>query len=108
MIKVSVLYPSGDGANFDIGYYEKSHIPMVIKLLGSALKKVDVDHGLAGGLPGLPPPYIAMAHMYFESIDAFKNAFGPHQVQIGSDMSNFTNVQPVIQISNVLCGGPGG
>ena len=29
MIKVSVLYPNGSGAKFDMAYYLNSHMPMV-------------------------------------------------------------------------------
>jgi hypothetical protein len=36
MIKVSVLYPDGPGATFDMGYYLNRHIPMVRAKLGAA------------------------------------------------------------------------
>ena len=29
MIKVTVLYPAGDGKKFDMDYYTNKHIPMV-------------------------------------------------------------------------------
>ena len=35
MIKVSVLYPNGNGAKFDMNYYLKSHMPMVQQKLGA-------------------------------------------------------------------------
>jgi len=39
--------------------------------------------------------------MLFESVDAFKNAFGPHAEKIMGDIPNFTNTQPQIQISEI-------
>jgi hypothetical protein len=45
MIKVSVLYPNVAGTKFDMAYYLNHHIPMVRRLLGSALKGVSVEHG---------------------------------------------------------------
>ncbi len=52
MIKVSVLYPNGPGATFDIAYYTRSHMPMVGRLLGEALKRMEIDEGLGGPTPG--------------------------------------------------------
>jgi uncharacterized protein (TIGR02118 family) len=101
MIKVSVLYPNTEGSTFDMEYYCNSHIPMVQQKLGDACKNVAVEAGLGGGTPGAPATYAAMGHLYFETMDAFQTAFGPHTEAIMGDIPNYTNVQPVIQISEV-------
>nr|TFG53217.1 MAG: EthD family reductase [Hyphomicrobiales bacterium] len=101
MIKVSVLYPNSDGCKFDLAYYVDKHIPMVRGKLGEACKKIAVEQGLAGGAPDAPATYIAMGHLYFDTLDAFQQAFGPHAAAIMADGPNYTNVQPVIQISEV-------
>ena len=36
-IKVSVLYPDGEGKTFDMDYYCNKHVPMVAGLLGDAV-----------------------------------------------------------------------
>jgi uncharacterized protein (TIGR02118 family) len=48
MIKVSVLYPNAGNTQFDMEYYCKHHIPLVQRLLASALKGASVDAGLSG------------------------------------------------------------
>ncbi len=101
MIKVSVFYPASESAKFDMDYYCKSHMPMVKEKLGAACKNMAVDQGMAGGAPGAPATYVAMGHLYFDSVAAFQTAFGPHADAIMSDVPNYTNVQPVIQISDV-------
>jgi len=101
MIKVSVLYPAGEGTTFNMDYYCKSHMPMVQQKLGAACKKVAVEHGMAGGAPGAPPTYIAMGHLYFDSVGDFETAFTPHATTILADIPNYTNAKPVIQISEV-------
>jgi uncharacterized protein (TIGR02118 family) len=101
MIKVSVLYPSGANSNFDMDYYLTQHIPMVREKLGTACKNVAVEEGIAGGAPGAPATYLAMAHLTFESVDAFQSAFGPHADAIMADIPNYTNAQPTVQISEV-------
>jgi uncharacterized protein (TIGR02118 family) len=101
MIKVSVMYPAGEGKTFDMDYYCKSHMPMVRQKCGAACKSMAVEQGLAGGAPGTPPTYAAMGHLYFDSVAAFQAAFGPHTKEIMGDIPNYTNIRPVIQISEV-------
>jgi uncharacterized protein (TIGR02118 family) len=101
MISVSVLYPNAANTKFDMNYYLANHIPMVKQKLGSACKNVAVEEGIAGGAPGAAATYVAIAHLAFDSIDAFQAAFGPHAAAIMGDIPNYTNVQPVVQISEV-------
>jgi len=101
MIKVSVLYPNRPGAKFDMAYYCQTHIPMVQRKLGAAIKSVAVEQGIAGGAPGVPAAFIAMGHMYCDSIEAFQTAFTPHVQEIMGDIPNYTDIEPTIQISDV-------
>jgi uncharacterized protein (TIGR02118 family) len=101
MIKVSVLYANKEGAKFDMDYYCKSHMPMVRQKLGAACKSIAAEQGIAGGAPGSRPAYIAMGHLTFDSIEAFQAAFEPHTAAIMGDIPNYTDIQPIIQISEV-------
>jgi len=101
MIKVSVLYPNRPGAKFDMTYYCEKHIPMVQQKLGAACKRVAVEHGTAGMAPGAPPAFIAMGHLYCDSVAAFQTAFAPHAQTIMADIANYTDIEPTIQISDV-------
>jgi len=101
MIKVSVFYPNEKGKKFDMEYYCNKHMPMVQQKLGNALKSRAVEQGLGGGEPGSRPIYIAMGHLYFDSVEAFQSAFGPHAQSIMGDVPNYTDIQPAIQISEV-------
>jgi uncharacterized protein (TIGR02118 family) len=73
---VSVLYPNGKDIKFDMEYYCNRQVPMVRQLLGSPLKGVAVEQGLTGEQPRSPAPYVAMGHLLFESVDAFRTSFG--------------------------------
>ena len=101
MVKVSVLYPNSAGCKFDMGYYLSKHMPMVKQKLGAALKSMAVEQGIAGGTPGAPAAYVAMGHLYFDSVDTFQAAFGPHAPAILADIPNYTNTQPTVQVSEV-------
>ncbi|WP_338089458.1 EthD family reductase [Maribacter huludaoensis] len=63
MIKVSVMYPNSEGVKFDTEYYKNTHLPMVQKLVGSALKELELDLGVGGRAPGKAAPYVAIAHL---------------------------------------------
>ena len=101
MIKVSVFYPNAAGSTFDMPYYLNTHMPMVQRKLGAALKGTLVEHGLGGGQPGSPPAYVAMGHLLFDSVEEFQQAWAPHAEAIVGDVPNYTNTQPTIQISEV-------
>lgn len=100
MIKVSVMYPYLSGSIFEMDYYLDKHIPMVKEALGDGLKRVDVDRGLVGG-GDAEPVYSVMAHLYFDSMESFQRSFGPHSEQIMADIPNYTDSQPLIQISEI-------
>ncbi len=101
MIKITALYPYEEGKRFDIDYYCNSHVPMVARTLGTACKSISIDAGLAGRAPGSKPPFFAMAHMLFESMDVFRAAFAPHAAEFSKDGPNYTDVSPLMQISEV-------
>jgi uncharacterized protein (TIGR02118 family) len=101
MIKVSVFYPNEKGKKFDMEYYLDKHVPMVREKCGTACRNMDVDQGLGGPEPGSGPVYVAMCHLFFDSVEAFQTAFGPHAEEIMADIPNYTDTQPIIQISDV-------
>lgn len=90
MMKVSVFYTNEEGKNFDMEYYCNKHIPMVQQKMGAALKRVAVEQGFSGLQPGSKATYIAMGHLYFDSVEAFRTAFAPHTESIMGDIPNYT------------------
>ncbi len=103
MIKVSVLYPNEPGKKFDWDYYTGKHVPMVGQLLESeGLILAEVDKGISGPDPSAPAPYVAMAHLYFNTVDEVHAAFSTHGRQIMSDLPNFTDIEPQVQISEIV------
>ncbi len=101
MIKVSILYPQRSDTKFNMNYYVDHHMPMVRRLLGSALKGVLVEQGISGEKPGSPAPYVATGHLLFESLEAYQSSFAPHGKEIIEDIPKYTNSEPLIQIGEV-------
>jgi uncharacterized protein (TIGR02118 family) len=102
MIKVSILYANGEGKTFDMNYYTTTHMPLVARLLGDSLKALTIDKGISGRTPDTPVPYLAIGHLYFETISAYQNSMKQNVEKIRADIPNFTNIQPVIQVSEVM------
>jgi uncharacterized protein (TIGR02118 family) len=104
MIKVSVMYPNTPGARFNHDYYRDTHMPLVKARMGDACKFYTVDKGLGGGAPDTPATYVGMCHIFCDSVAKFQAGFGPHAAEIMGDIPNYTDLQPVIQISEVVVG----
>lgn len=102
MIKVTVLYPNGEGKKFDMNYYVNKHIPLVQHLFGDAMKGASIDKGIAGGAPDAPVPYLAIGYLYFENISSYEDGLKPNLEKIQADIPKYTNITPVIQISEVV------
>ncbi len=104
MFKVSILYPPTPSGRFDLNYYIERHMPMVQSKIGETCVGFSVDSGLAGGAPGSPAPYAVMGSLMLNSLDAFGAAMAQHGAEIMGDIPNYTDSQPVIQISEVKVG----
>jgi uncharacterized protein (TIGR02118 family) len=102
MIKVSVMYPNQPGVRFDHDYYRTKHLPLIKSGMGAALKYYSIDKALMDG-EGTPlGAYVAMCHLFCDSLDAYQASFGPHAKEIRADIQNFTDVTSIHQISEVV------
>ena len=78
MIRMSVLYPTTEGYVFDHDYYRDHHVPLALRTWG--LERAEIDKGVDG-------PYIAAVHFRFD---------------LTADVANYTNITPVVQISEIV------
>ena len=104
MIKISILYPRDKGSRFDMRYYTETHMPLSIELLSAhpGFKGVSVERGLGGAVPGTDAAFVAMCHFLFDSAEDFMVAFTPHAAVLQGDMPNYTDIEPVIQINEIV------
>jgi uncharacterized protein (TIGR02118 family) len=105
MIKVTVLYPNAPDAKFDMTYYVSHHLPMVRDKCAPECRSIAAESGVAGGDPGSQAPYAAIGHLTFDSVAAFQKSFVPHAAEILADIPNYTNIKPIIQISEITLPG---
>ena len=103
MICVSAFYPGAGESRFDMQYYLEQHVPLVGRLLQPfGLKKMEVDEGLAGGLPGTPANYKIIFRMYFDTLENFQTALSTVGNDIFADIPNYTDIPVELQVSNTL------
>ena len=102
LVKISVMYPFAEGKKFNMEYYQTRHMPMVAGFLGANLVKYTIEKGLASGIPNQPLPYMAIGTFYVKSLDEYKSAIGPKRDAIRADFANYTDIAPVILVSEVV------
>jgi uncharacterized protein (TIGR02118 family) len=101
MFKVAILYPNGDDKTFDMDYYEKKHMPMVAGMIGKNLKFYEIDKGISGRTPNDKAPFAAIGYFYIHDVAEYNKAIAQNRDSIISDFKNYTNIQPVVQISEI-------
>jgi uncharacterized protein (TIGR02118 family) len=94
MIRMSVLYPTTEGHVFDHEYYRVQHVPLALRTWG--LEQAEIDKGVDG-------PYVAAVHFRFDSLEAMAAALAAEgSAQVTADVANYTNIAPVVQISEIV------
>jgi uncharacterized protein (TIGR02118 family) len=94
MIRMSVLYPATEDDVFDHDYYRDHHVPLALRTWG--LERAEIDRGVDG-------PYVAAVHFRFDSLEAMAAALtGEGSAQVTADVANYTNITPVVQISEII------
>ena len=102
MIRVAVMYPQSKDKSFDLEYFKNKHMKLVKEKLGPmGLVGAELDSGISG-IGGSPAPYFAIGYMVFETLEAFKSAIAKFGQELAADTPNYTNVEPLVQISDFL------
>ena len=101
LYKISIFYPSGDDKTFDMDYYENKHMPMVAGFLGKNLKFYEIDKGISGRTPNDKPLYVVIGYFYCYDAAEYGKAIAQNRDAVVNDFKNYTNIQPVVQISQI-------
>lgn len=102
MIAVTILYPRAPSARFDFDYYLGTHMKRSVALLGPHMRVISVERGIDPGAPWPAPSYFVICRFICESREAYAAAFLPHAEELQSDVANYTDVTPIIQVSEYL------
>lgn len=103
MTRIAVLYPSTPEAKFDMDYFKGSHLRLIRSKLGPrGMVRVEMDRGTSGIDHDSPAPYAAVTYLVFKSVAAFRTAFTDVREDILGDLTNFTDITPHIQVSEIV------
>ncbi len=103
MIRVAVLFANKPGAKFDMDYYTGKHLRLIRSKLGPrGMVRVEMDRGSSGAEPDSTPPYKAVTYLVFKSVSSYRTAFTAVEDDIMSDLKNYTDITPEVQISEIV------
>ncbi len=105
MISLTVLYPQTADSHFDMAYYVDTHTPLVRERLTPAgLTGITLAAGVAGASPApdSPPVFAMICQLHFATPDELQAALAAHAPELMGDIPNFTNVEPIMQISRAV------
>ena len=101
-ITLTVMYPNTPGSKFDMDYYLESHTDLVGKLWGGNIISARAVKGIGTPDPDTPAPYQVIAIIEIESLDVLHQLMEQHAEEVMADIPNFTDTEPIIQISENL------
>lgn len=76
-------------------------MPMVAGFIGKNLKFYEIDKGIGGRTPNDKAPFVAVGYFYVYDMGKYNQAIAENRDAVVNDFKNYTNIQPVIQISEV-------
>jgi len=106
---LTIVYPSGDGVEFDHDYYRHKHIKMFMSLHRGAVERFEMRLAIAPpmppGMPTPPPgsgfgpkrPFSAITTVWINDMPAFAATSRKHAKVLSDDVLKFTNGTPIIQ-----------
>lgn len=102
MLRMTVLYPNRDDATFDWDYYTGQHMALARERFGPHMaREPEVAKGV-GALPKGDASFVCIAAMYFPDQESLKAALNAGGMDIPNDIPNFTNIQPTMQLDEIL------
>ena len=102
MIRVTVAYTNQEGKKFDWDYFTGTHADIVHREMDSrGMVRFEQDKGISAAGPNAPPPFVALGHLTFNTLDEVHQAFMAAGRPVMGDIPNYTDIEPAIQISEI-------
>jgi uncharacterized protein (TIGR02118 family) len=93
---LTIVYPNSEGVRWDVDYYKKGHMPLIMNLYGEkAIRRFELRKGDSGMAPGSKAEFIGSINIYIAHQAAFDAAGKEHGQTLVKDVPNFSSVMPV-------------
>ena len=97
---ITILYPAENNENFDFGFYERRHAPLIKDILGPSCHKIEVRKGVSD--PQNPnPQYIAVISIWVSDWAHYQTVIAARQQELIDEVPLFTKQMPQVQIDEV-------
>ncbi len=102
MVRLFAMYPNKPDSKFDFDYYASVHMQMAKERLREfGLRGMGITKGIST-LDGEPAAYICIGTVDFDNAEDMQRGFEAHAEALMADIPNYTDIEPEIQISEVL------
>lgn len=98
---MTIVYQNGDDVRFDFDYYQKTHMPLIMRLYGKSISRFELRRGQPGA-DGAKPPYVATITIWIADPAAFDAAAAEHQAGLRADVPKFTNATLIAQRDRIV------
>ena len=103
MIRVTVSYRNEPEKKFDWDYFMGDHMALLHRELDHrGMVRVEIDKGISAADPNASAPFIAVAHLIFNTVEDVHTAFIAAGRPVMGDVPNYTDISPTLQISEML------
>jgi uncharacterized protein (TIGR02118 family) len=102
MIRLTVLYPAKDGETFNYDYYFNDHHKLLVsRWKPEGMVSCEFDKGVSDPAGG-NAPYLAIAYLKFNSVEDLQKALAKHGAEVMGDVPNYTKIEPIMQVNEVM------
>ena len=103
MIRLTVSYRNEPDKKFDWDYFTGPHTELLHRELDHrGMVRVEIDKGISAADPSAPAPFIAAAHLIFNTVEDVHTAFIAAGRPVMGDVPNYTDISPTLQISEMI------
>jgi uncharacterized protein (TIGR02118 family) len=74
---------------------------MVTRFLGANTVRAEIRKGVASP-DGSPASFVCLGSIWINSVEGFQSTLAQHGKEIMGDIPNYTNIQPILQLDEVV------
>lgn len=97
---LSMVFMAGPRAKFDGNKYRKNHLPLLRRLYGDSVERIELRTA-AGSFQGVPSPVLAAASLWVSDLRGFSQKLQAHSQEINADLESVSKGNVVAQAERV-------
>lgn len=99
-IVLAMTFESGRGAKFDAGKYVSQHLPLLRKVYGDSVERIELRTA-AGTVQGVPSPLLAAVSVWVRDVRSFRQALQASSAEINKDLESVSKGTVIAQVEKL-------